>query len=35
MSGGHFDHEQYKIGYIADAIEAIIEKMVEKKLEKN
>jgi hypothetical protein len=26
MSGGHFDHEQYKIGYIADAIEAIIEK---------
>ena len=26
MSGGHFDYNQYKIGYIADSIESIIEK---------
>ena len=24
MSGGHFDYEQYKIGYIADAVEQLI-----------
>jgi len=26
MSGGHFQYDQYRIGYIADEIEAIIEK---------
>ena len=26
MSGGHFDYDQYKIGYIADSIEYMIEK---------
>lgn len=26
MSGGHFSYEQYKIGYIADEIEHLIEK---------
>lgn len=25
MSGGHFSYEQYKIGYIAESIERIIE----------
>lgn len=25
MSGGHFDYDQYKIGYIADSIERAIE----------
>jgi hypothetical protein len=25
MSGGYFQYEQYKIGYIADAIETLIE----------
>jgi len=24
MSGGHFDYDQYKIGYIADSIEQVI-----------
>ena len=24
MSGGHFDYDQYKIGYIADSIEQLI-----------
>jgi hypothetical protein len=31
MSGGHFDYDQYKIGYIADSIESIIEKSGRKK----
>lgn len=26
MSGGHFDYDQYKIGYIADSIEQLISK---------
>lgn len=26
MSGGHFDYDQYKIGYIADSIKSIIDK---------
>lgn len=26
MSGGHFDYDQYRIGYIADSIEKEIEK---------
>lgn len=26
MSGGHFNYDQYKIGYIADAIEQEIER---------
>lgn len=26
MSGGHFDYNQYKIGYIADSIEQEIER---------
>lgn len=26
MSGGHFDYDQYKIGYIADSIEQEIER---------
>lgn len=26
MSGGHFDYDQYKIGYIAESIESLIEK---------
>jgi hypothetical protein len=26
MSGGHFEYNQYKIGYIADEIEQLIEK---------
>jgi hypothetical protein len=26
MSGGHFNYDQYKIGYIAEAIEDVIEK---------
>jgi hypothetical protein len=26
MSGGHFDYDQYKIGYIADSIESQIER---------
>ena len=25
MSGGHFDYDQHKIGYIADSIERLIE----------
>ena len=25
MSGGHFDYNQYKIGYIADEVETLIE----------
>lgn len=24
MSGGHFDYDQYKIGYIADSVEQLI-----------
>lgn len=31
MSGGHFDYDQYKIGYIADSIEQIIIKNGEKR----
>ncbi len=27
MSGGHFDYNQYKIGYIADEIQAQLDKM--------
>ena len=26
MSGGHFDYDQYKIGYISDSIEQLISK---------
>lgn len=26
MSGGHFEYNQYKIGYIADEIEQLLEK---------
>lgn len=26
MSGGHFEYDQYKIGYIADEIERLIDK---------
>ena len=26
MSGGHFDYDQYKIGYMADSIEKLIER---------
>lgn len=26
MSGGHFDYDQYKIGYIADSIERLVQK---------
>ena len=26
MSGGHFSYDQYKIGYIADEVEQLIEK---------
>jgi hypothetical protein len=26
MSGGHFDYDQYKIGYIADEVEQLIRK---------
>ena len=26
MSGGHFDYNQYKIGYMADSIEKLIER---------
>lgn len=26
MSGGHFDYNQYKIGYIADEVEQLIER---------
>lgn len=26
MSGGHFNYDQYKIGYIADDIETVIER---------
>jgi len=26
MSGGHFDYDQYKIGYIADSIEKLVQK---------
>lgn len=26
MSGGHFDYNQYKIGYIADSIQQMIDK---------
>ena len=26
MSGGHFDYNQYRIGYIAESIESIVEK---------
>jgi len=33
MSGGHFDYDQYKIGYIADSIEKLIEKNGRKKTE--
>ena len=25
MSGGHFDYNQYKIGYIADEVEQLID----------
>jgi len=31
MSGGFFDYDQYKIGYIADEIEKIIERNGRKK----
>jgi hypothetical protein len=31
MSGGHFDYDQYKIGYMADSIEKLIEKNGRKK----
>jgi hypothetical protein len=31
MSGGRFDYDQYKIGYIADEIEKIIERNGRKK----
>jgi hypothetical protein len=31
MSGGHFNYDQYKIGYIADAIEKHIERNGRKK----
>lgn len=31
MSGGHFDYDQYKIGYIADSIERLIENNGRKK----
>jgi predicted house-cleaning noncanonical NTP pyrophosphatase (MazG superfamily) len=31
MSGGHFDYDQYKIGYMADSIESLIEKNGRKK----
>ena len=31
MSGGHFDYDQYKIGYIADSVEQIILKNGEKR----
>jgi hypothetical protein len=31
MSGGHFDYDQYKIGYMADSIESLIEKSGRKK----
>ena len=31
MSGGHFDYDQYKIGYIADSIERLIERNGRKK----
>ena len=24
MSGGHFDYDQYRIGYISDAVEQLI-----------
>jgi hypothetical protein len=34
MSGGRFDYDQYKIGYIADAIESYVEKNGKKKTEK-
>jgi hypothetical protein len=26
MSGGHFNYDQYKIGYIADSIERLVQK---------
>lgn len=26
MSGGHFDYDQYKIGYIAESIRSLIDK---------
>jgi hypothetical protein len=35
MSGGCFDYDQYKIGYIADEIEKIIERNGRKKAMKN
>ena len=31
MSGGHFDYDQYKIGYMADSIESLIERSGRKK----
>jgi len=31
MSGGHFDYDQYKIGYMADSIEKLIEQNGRKK----
>jgi hypothetical protein len=33
MSGGHFDYDQYKIGYIAESIETQIEKNGRRKTE--
>jgi hypothetical protein len=33
MSGGHFNYDQYKIGYIAESIEKLIEKNGRKKTE--
>lgn len=33
MSGGHFDYDQYKIGYIADDIQSQIEKNGRRKTE--
>lgn len=34
MSGGAFNYDQYKIGYIADEIESVIEKNGQKKSER-
>jgi hypothetical protein len=31
MSGGHFNYDQYKIGYMADSIEKLIEQNGRKK----
>ena len=34
MSGGHFDYNQYKIGYIADEVEELIIKNKEETLDR-